>query len=89
VTLRTFGWTPLTGTLYAHYVRAGRLVRTVPLGRLRGPCGDLVRPMREFPFRPVPAGSYRVQFDNRRAFTTTGPRMGYRRVVVAPADALP
>ena len=37
VTLRTYGWTTLTGTLYAHYVRHGRLVHTVALGRLRGP----------------------------------------------------
>ena len=89
VTLRTYGWTALTGTLYAHYVRQGRLVHTVALGRLRGPCGDLTRTMREFPFRPVPAGSYLVQFDTRLDWIKAAGRLGYRRVVVKPADAVP
>ena len=89
VTLRTYGWTSLTGTLYAHYVRQGRLVHTVALGRLRGPCGDLTRTMREFPFRPVPAGSYLVQFDTRLDWIKAAGRLGYQRVVVKPADAVP
>jgi hypothetical protein len=89
VTLRTYGWTSLRGTLYAHYVRRGRLVHTVPLGRLRGPCGDLTRKMREFPFRPVPAGRYSVQFDVRPRYVNRNPRLGYRSVVVAPGDAVP
>jgi hypothetical protein len=89
VTMRTYGWTSLSGTLYAHYVRRGRLVHTVPLGRLRGPCGDLTRKMRQFPFRPVPAGRYTVQFDVRPRYVDRGPRLGYRAVVVAPEDALP
>lgn len=56
------GWIGQGTDLYAHYLRGGRLVKTVRIGPLGEPCGDVGRMMREFPFRPVPAGRWSVDF---------------------------
>ena len=55
----------LTDTLYAHYIRlTGReQVKTVKVGKLAGACGGLKKRFREFAFRPVARGTYRVTFD--------------------------
>jgi hypothetical protein len=84
------GWTTLGDRLYAHYLRGGKLVRTVRLGSLTGPCGDLRVRMREFPFRPVPAGRYRVQFDTTRAYHKLGIEYSYyyKAVVVSAKRAV-
>lgn len=75
-------------TLYLHYVpprsRHSKLNR--PIGRLGGACGKLRSPaMRLFPFRPS-AGTWKLQFDTRRSYSSrTVPRVtrGYIvRVVV-------
>ena len=74
----------VTSVLYAHYLRVGRSgFRTVRVGRLRGPCGSLRVRFREFDFRPVPRGTYRVFFDTLPvASDNTFDSPGYRRVVV-------
>jgi hypothetical protein len=53
----------LPAVLYAHYIHAGRRVKTVRVGRLHGQCGGLKVRFREFNFRPVPRGTYQVTFD--------------------------
>ena len=53
----------LTSVLYAHYIRPNGTVKTVRVGRLSGACGGLKKRFREFDFRPVAAGTYRVTFD--------------------------
>jgi hypothetical protein len=65
---KAFGYTNAVGKpLYAHWVRGRRRVFTKRLGVLRGPCGDRGgRLARGFPFRPVPAGSYKVSFNTSR-----------------------
>jgi hypothetical protein len=88
-TLSAYGWTTLGGTLYAHYVRGGRLLRTVAVGPLTGACGSLTLRTREFPFRPVPAGTYRVQYDTSRPYRVAGQDVVvYRRVKVRKKDAV-
>ena len=59
----------LTKVLYVHYIRltGSRKVTTVRVGRLRGSCGALKVRFREFNFRPVPRGTYRVTFDTNPA----------------------
>jgi hypothetical protein len=89
----TFGWAWATGhTLYAHYVLRGRVVHTAPVGFLHAPCGDARTTMREFPFRPVPAGAYTVQFDATRAYHPPSDGIessySYYRVRVRPRDAV-
>jgi hypothetical protein len=68
-TLDAYGLTMDVGrSLYAHYTLNGRLVRTVRIGRLSGPCGDIKA--RGPQFQPgMPAGSYTVRFDTMRAYS--------------------
>ena len=86
VTVRAFGYEPAT-RLWAHYVLNGKRVKTVPVGALTGPCGNIVKRMREFPFRPVKAGRYAVYFQPTQ---TLDKRLGtpYRSVVVPKAKAV-
>lgn len=88
VTLTVHGWASLGSTLYGHYLRAGRLQRTVKIGALKAPCGDLTATMREFPFRPVPAGRYRIVFDASKTYNRQDPADWYETVVVARKDAV-
>ncbi len=60
------------GTIYAHYLRRGRLVKTVRFGRPSGACGTFSVRRRQFPFRPR-TGTYLVQIDQHRRLTDDGP----------------
>jgi hypothetical protein len=62
MTIDTYGWTVDGDTLYAHYFRGTTHVRTVRIGALTGPCGNLRKTVRQFPFRRVRAGQWRVFF---------------------------
>jgi hypothetical protein len=73
------GWTHAIGeTLFAHYVRDKRRVKRVRIGVLRGPCGDLVTRMRQFPFRPVPRGTYTVIVDTGSRYPNSTPGFEYK-----------
>ena len=91
VTFDVMGWTWIHGKpIYAHYLRKGKLVHTERLAVPTGPCGDATLQLPEFPFRPVPAGTYRIQFDASAALHTPGSEWAayYRSVRVAPKDAV-
>ena len=60
VTVRAYGYEP--ARMWAHYVLRSERVKTVYVGALTGPCGNAVKHIREFPFRPVPAGTYSIYF---------------------------
>jgi hypothetical protein len=60
--LDTYGWTSAGSTLYAHYYRGTTRIRSVRIGALTGPCGNLRKTVRQFPFRGVRAGQWRVFF---------------------------
>lgn len=62
MTIDTFGRTATGATLYAHYYRGTTRVRTVRIGALTGPCGDLRKTVPQFPFARVKAGEWRVFF---------------------------
>lgn len=74
-------------TLYLHYIPPGSRRSTLnrPIGRLGGACGKLRSPaMRLFPFRPT-AGTWKLQFDTRRSYSSRAiPRVtrGYIVTVV-------
>jgi hypothetical protein len=74
--------------LYAHYVYRGRLRKTAVIGRLRGPCGDFgIKRARQFPFRPVRPGIYRIYIDATRRWPNQS-RGWFYRVRVSRANAL-
>jgi hypothetical protein len=84
------GFTTAAGrTLYAHYVLRGKLRKTAAIGRLKGPCGDLTKNGRQFPFRPVPAGVYTIKVDATRRYPNKSPGFTYPRVRVSRANAVP
>ena len=56
-------------TIYAHYVRAGVLRKTVALGTPQGPCGRLDVVRRQIPVRHPATGRWTLQVDNRRAYS--------------------
>jgi hypothetical protein len=62
-TFTAYGFEGLGPVLYEHYLLRGKLVKTVRLGALSGDCANLTKKMKQFPFRPVPPGDYRVDFD--------------------------
>ena len=55
--------------IYIHYLRHGRHLVTKRLGRALGHCGTLRRRARLFLFRPVPAGDYKLVFDNNSTYS--------------------
>jgi hypothetical protein len=75
--------------LYAHYIRRGQLRKTHAIGRLRGACGDLdFKRARQFPFRPVRPGIYRIKVDATRRYPNNS-RGWVFRVKVSQANAAP
>jgi hypothetical protein len=55
--------------IYGHYVRAGKLRRTVLLDRPGGPCGRLDVTRRQIPVRRPAVGRWTLQIDNQRAYS--------------------
>ena len=89
MTVTALGWRSEGTTMYAHYTRGGKLVKTVRVGALTRPCGNITRHMREFPFRPVAPGIWRVQFDASLEYRVAGEYYTvYRPVKVAARDAI-
>jgi hypothetical protein len=86
VKVSAYGYEPAT-RLWAHYVRNGHLVKTVSIGALHGACGNLTKRMRQFPFRPVPAGTYAVYFQGSKHLDKRIPTP-YRKVRVSAAKAV-
>jgi hypothetical protein len=81
------GWEPHR-RIYAHYFRGRTRVRSVRVGAVSGPCGDVFKRIRQFPFRPVRAGSWSVFFSPTRLFDRRGAWIRYR-VVVSRSKAVP
>jgi hypothetical protein len=82
------GFTLETGrTVYVHYVRNGRLRKTVAVGQVKGACGDLFKSVKQFPFRPVPAGRWSMKVDTKRQYPNHAVGRRYH-VRVSPANAV-
>jgi hypothetical protein len=86
-TFKVVGWEPFH-KVYAHYLLNGKRIKTVLVGSVSGPCGDLTKKMRQFPFRPVPAGRYRIRFTGTPFYDPQGFWIGYREVVVPKSKAV-
>jgi hypothetical protein len=55
--------------IYGHYLRAGKVRRTVMLGTPQGPCGRLDVARRQIPVRHPATGHWTLQVDNQRAYS--------------------
>jgi len=90
IRFRAVGWTTATGRpLFLHYLRNRRIIRTVRLGALSGPCGGLTKTLdRAFPFRPVPAGQYRLLFSTSLTNPVREPAVLSRLITVRRRDAI-
>jgi hypothetical protein len=75
-------------TLYLFYELHGKVVKRVRLGALTGPCGDLVREMPQFPFRPVAAGDYRILVGVTKYPSANRTMVAYKHVRVTKARSV-
>jgi hypothetical protein len=65
-------------TIYGHYVRAGRLRKTVVLGASGGLCGRLDVARRQIPIRKPAIGRWTLQVDNQAAYSPRPPTVFVR-----------
>ena len=57
-------------TVYAHYVRKGKLRKTVLLGAAQGPCGRIDVRRRQIPIDRPATGRWTLQVDNQKRYST-------------------
>jgi hypothetical protein len=55
--------------IYGHYVRAGKVRKTVAFGAPQGPCGRLDVVRRQIPVRHPATGRWTLQIDNQRSYS--------------------
>jgi len=55
--------------VYAHYVRAGKLRKTVALGAPEGPCGTIDGKHRQIPISKPKTGRWTLQVDNQAVYS--------------------
>ena len=88
VSFRPYGFVE-GGTVYAHYAlttsdTVHKLVKTVKLGALKGPCGDGLFKLRQLPLKSPRSGVYEIQFDTSKAYRRQQGVYVERTVFVAP-----
>ena len=60
--------------IYAHYVFAGKVRRSVRLGLPKGPCGTFNFKRKQFPFKKSPRrGTWTIQFDQHPQYNPKAP----------------
>src|SRR3954447_11923103 len=91
IRFRAVGWTTVVGRpLCLLFVLGRRIVRSVRLGVLAGPCGSLTKTLpRAFPFRPVRPGQYRLLFCTSLTKPGRAPAIISRLLRVRQRDAIP
>ena len=55
--------------IYGHYLRGGKLRKTVLLGRPQGPCGSFDERHRQIPIRRAQTGRWTLQVDNQAVYS--------------------
>lgn len=56
---------------YAHYVRKGKVRKTVRLGTPKGPCGRIDVKRRQIPVKKPALGRWTLQVDNQKTYSAT------------------
>jgi hypothetical protein len=64
--------------IYGHYVRGGKVRRTVDLGPPAGLCGRLAVARRQFPMRKPAVGRWTLQVDNQPEYSPSPPTVFVR-----------
>jgi hypothetical protein len=82
VRLETIGWIG-QNTLYAHYVRGGRLAGSQRIGTTRGACGELAKRFKAFNFRGAKPGTYDVRISAAAKYDKRDRWIGFKRVKLA------
>jgi hypothetical protein len=67
--------------VYAHYLRKGRLRKTVLLANATGPCGTFRVRRRQLPIKRPHVGRWMVQVDQERVFRETPASVSVRLVI--------
>ena len=80
VKLTTHGWTSAGKTLYIHYLRGGKAIRSEKVGALKAPCGDLTKTITTFSSSQLKPGTYAVRFSTASKWSGKDAWLGYRRV---------
>jgi hypothetical protein len=83
VRLATHGWTSTGETLYVHYLRGGKAIRSEKVGALEPPCGDLTKTITTFSSRQLKPGTYSVRFSPSAKWSGKDTWLGYRAVRLA------
>jgi hypothetical protein len=74
--------------VFAHYVRKGKLRRTVSLGAPQGPCGRVSVKRRQIPVKRPALGRWRLQVDNAEIYSAEPPGV-FMRIAITVTRALP
>jgi hypothetical protein len=83
VRFRGRGFTGPTNPVYAHYVFAGKVRRTVQVAKPYGDCGLFSVRMRQFPFKHDPhRGVWKIQFDQMADYNPQAPLFTTLKVTV-------
>jgi hypothetical protein len=80
VRLTTHGWTSAGTTLYVHYLRGGKAIRSEKVGALKPPCGDLTKTFTTFSSARLKPGTYSVRFSTAAKWSGKDAWLGYRAV---------
>jgi hypothetical protein len=80
VRLTTHGWTSTGETLYVHYLRGGKAIRSEKVGALKPPCGDLTKAITTFSSAQLKPGTYSVRFSTSAKWSGKDAWLGYRVV---------
>ena len=74
--------------VFAHYVRKGKLRKTVSLGAPQGPCGQVSVKRRQIPVNRPALGRWRLQVDNEETYTPEPPGV-FMRLAITVTRAFP
>ena len=74
--------------VFAHYVRKGKLRKTVPLGAPQGPCGRVFVKRRQIPVKRPALGRWTLQVDNEATYGAEPPGV-FMRLAITVTRAFP
>lgn len=74
--------------VFAHYVRKGKLRKTVSLGAPQGPCGRVSVKRRQIPVKRPALGRWTLQVDNQQTYSPEPPSVFMRLTITVTRNPL-